>query len=259
MRSVILFIIGWYVCACTFTSFAQEIKTDTLHSVTPEKNRPLLPDTLMFKSDLRTNPIRFPETDALLFRDSALFSFEKQDLNGIGYHGEKVSKPILPWEITSGLNFNVVPSRWDVPLLGPTTTFAPTLSYQLSDKILLYGGVGFTQYPNLGFVQHALTGQWSSGSNITTQAFGGIAYDLHDRIKLHGTFQHSLYNPMPSNLRMFAPPYNTMSIGADIDVWKGLGVTIDRVLELDRTGRMRQYTRYSPYIDIGKFMKFLGY
>ena len=256
MRKIILLLVGWYACALMFASFAQETKTDTLRGLFPEKPL-LLPDTVMFKMVLTPRQMRFSKQDAYLFKDSVLYPFEMLDLSDIEYK-EKVSKPILPWELTSDLNFNIVPSLWDLPLLGTTITFAPTLSYQLSDKLLLYGGVGFTQYPNLAFVQRRIDPNWPAKSNITTQAFGGIAYALHDRITLHGNFQHSLYNQMPTNLMMFAPAYNTMSIGADVDVWKGLGVTVDRVWEFDKSGRMRQYTRYSPYINAGKFLKFLG-
>ncbi|MDR1610689.1 MAG: hypothetical protein LBS08_04180 [Candidatus Symbiothrix sp.] len=255
MRRIILLTIGWYACAFLFVTLAQEVKTDTLHSSFPEK--PLLPDTVMFKPDLISHQMQFPKPDERLFKDSAMYSFEKFNLSNPEYK-KKISKPILPWELTPDLNFNIVPSRWDLPLLGPTITFAPTLSYQLSGKMVLYGGVGFTQYPNLAFIQSRIAPGWPAKSNITTQAFGGIAYSLHDRITLHGGFQHSLYNQTPPNLMMFTPAYNAMSVGADIDVWKGLGVTIDRVWEFDKSGRMRQYTRYSPYINVDKFLKFLG-
>ncbi|MDR2621752.1 MAG: hypothetical protein LBC48_04120 [Dysgonamonadaceae bacterium] len=257
MRRIFLSTIGWYTCAFLFVALAQEAKKDTLtlHSSFPEY--PLLPDTVMFKGDLISHPIRFPKPDEYLFKDSAMYSFDKHN-SGIFENKKRMSKPILPWEITSGLNFNIIPSRWDLPLLGPTITFAPTLSYQLSDKMVLYGGVGFTQYANLSFAQSRIAPGWPVKSNITTQAFGGFAYALHDRITLHGGFQHSLYNQMPSNLIMFAPAYNTMSVGADLDVWNGLGVTIDRVWDIDKSGRMQQYTRYSPYINVDKFLKFLG-
>jgi hypothetical protein len=125
--------------------------------------------------------------------------------------------------------------------------------------MMLYGGVGFTQYPNLAFIQSRIAPGWPAKSNITTQAFGGFAYALHDRITLHGSFQHSLYNQMPSNLIMFAPAYNTINVGADVDVWNGLGVSVRRVWEFDRYGRSHQYMQYSPYINFNKFMKFLGY
>ncbi|MDR1631655.1 MAG: hypothetical protein LBR97_02040 [Dysgonamonadaceae bacterium] len=255
MRKIILSVTGWYACTFMFVLFAQEIKTDTLHGLFPEK--PLLPDTSMSKPDLISSQIQFPKPEARLLKDSALYSFEKHHFN-IPEYKKNIPKPILPWELTPDLNFNIVPSRWDLPLLGTTITFAPTLSYRLSDKMQLYGSVGFTQYPNLAFVQSRIAPGWPAKSNITTQAFGGLAYALHDRITLHGSFQHSLYNQMPSNLMMFAPAYNTVIVGADIDVWKGLGVTVDRVWEFDKSGRMRQYTRYSPYINVDKFLKFLG-
>lgn len=258
MRRIVLFIIGWYACALLFALFAQEIKTDTLRGLFREKEFPLLQDPSMFKSNLISDQIPFSKPDTRLFKDSISLSFENHNSGDFGYNKKKISKPILPFELTRDLNFNIVPSRWDLPLLGPTITFAPTLSYQLSDRMLLYGGVGFTQYPNLAFAQNMIAPGRPVKSDITAQAFGGIAYALHDRITLRGSFQHSLYNQMPSNLIMFAPGYNTINIGADVDIWKGLGVSVRRVWEFDQYGRSRQYMQYSPYINIDKFMKFLG-
>jgi hypothetical protein len=268
MRRIILSTLGWCACGCLFVSLAQEVRPDTLRSSLPEY--PLAPDTVLFKMGLNSHQLLFPKpdkslpTDRRLFpepqllKDSALYVIlEKHHFRGFGDR-RKPSKPIFPWEITPDFNFNIHPSRWDLPLLGTTLTFSPTLSYQPFDRMILYGGVGFTQYPNLRYVQNLIAPDWPTKSNITSQAFGGFAYALHERITLHGNFQHSLFNQMPSNLIPFAPAYNTMSIGADIDVWQGLGVTVDRVWEFDQFGRPYQYTRYSPYINMDKFLKFLG-
>jgi hypothetical protein len=256
MRRVILFIISWYACAFLSVTLAQEVKGRALPDSLPESL--LSPDTVVFKLDLRPEPLWFLKPEEGLFKDSVLNSIlNKPRFDGFG-EKKKPPKPILPWEITPDLSFHIVPSRWDLPLLGPTLTFAPTVSYQLYDKMILYGGVSFTQYTQLATAQRWLAPDWPLRSNITTQAFGGFAYALHDRVTLHGSFQHSLYNQLPSNLMMFAPAYNTMIVGADVDIWQGLGVTVDRVWDFDRSGRVRQYTRYSPYINAGKFLKFLG-
>jgi hypothetical protein len=239
-----------------FVAPAQEVKKDTLHGSLPEY--PLLPDSTLFRKSFISPPFRFSKPEELLLTDSALYSImEKHSFSGFG-DKKKAPTPILPWQITPGLNFNIVPSRWELPLMGTTLTFAPTVSYQLSDKMLLYGGASFTQYPNLAYVQNLIAPGWPRRPNITTQAFGGFAYALHERITLHGNVQHSLYNPIPPPLTLFAPAYTTMSVGADVDIWQGLGVTVDRVWDIDPFGRTRQYTRYSPYINVPKFLKFLG-
>jgi hypothetical protein len=88
----------------------------------------------------------------------------------------------------------------------------------------------------------------------------GGTFVLNERITLRGTYQHSLYNQLPNNMMIFAPPFQMATFGADVDVWNGLGVSVERVWMFDRSGRMRSDMRYSPYIKMDKFMKFLrGY
>lgn len=245
--------------ASVSTLFAQESKLDTIKELrNPFSIIPPSIDTSLFKLSV-SYEISLPKDEALISPEKILSSYKPFDTSLLYKKPPRIRKPVLPFELTPDLNFNIVPSRWNVPILGETTTFSPMFSYQPFDKMTLYGGVGFTQYHNLAYVQHMIAPNWPTGSNITAQAFGGLAYKLHDRITLHGSFQHSLYNQMPSNLIMFAPAYNIMTIGADVDIWNGLGVRVEQVWEFDRYGRMHKGMRYSPIINLDKFMKFLGY
>jgi hypothetical protein len=231
---------------------AQELLTDTLtvNGEDPAFRRPIY-DSAQFRLTLPQPVFGKMETTMPTpeLRNWDYLSFIKKP--------DKTKKPILPVLFTPDLQFNINPSRWDLPLLGATTSFAPTMTYHLSDRFFVYGGVTFTQYHNLSFVQNLIAPNWPVKSDITSQVFGGFAYNVHDRIRLHGTYNHSLYNQMPSNMIFFAPAYNTISVGADLDVWHGLGVSVDRVFEIDKNGRMRQGMRYSPYINFDKFVKFL--
>ena len=242
--------------------FSQENKIDTAALRVPALKLPPLTPPLMFPDS--TSILKLPDGFGITvpksfeIPDSVLMMRNWEHLSYVKRPSPK--KPILPFEFLPDLNFNIGASYWEVPILGATTTFSPTLTYTAFDRLFLFGGVGFTQYHNLSYVQNMLAPGWPTKSNITSQAFLGGAFVLSDRITLRGTYQRSLYNQMPSNTIMFAPAYQMATFGADIDVWNGLGVTVERVWEFDRSGRMRSNMRYSPYINFGKFMKFLrGY
>ena len=153
--------------------------------------------------------------------------------------------------------FNIDVSRWYMPVMGAVTTFAPTLNYQATKDLSFYGGISFSQFHNLSYVQSLLAPDWQTKSNIISSGFVGASYRLHEKIMLHGIYQRSLYNQLPRNLMMFAPGQNVIVTGASVDVWNGLGVTVDHVWEFDRYGNMRKGFRYSPYVDLQKFIKFL--
>ncbi len=245
----------------TLNIFSQENKIDTtLLGVPllklPSLRIPPLPDT--------TNLHKLPEgfgfslPEELEVPDSVLLERKWEHL---GYNKKpEYKKPILPFEFTPNLDFNIRAYHWEVPVLGLTTTFSPVLTYKPTERLYFFGGLDFTQYPNAGYVMNVIDPNWPVKSNITTRGFLGGAFILNDRITLRGTYQHSLYNQMPSILIPFGPAFQTVTFGADIDVWNGLGVSVDRVWEFDRSGRMRSHMQYSPYINFGKFMKFLrGY
>lgn len=244
------------ICCCMagHVLSAQELSIDTTiaFKAIPEFH-PLNHDSTLFRlTSLTVAGMSEKITPALDLRNWDHLNFIKKP--------SEAKKPILPILFTEDLQFNINPSRWELPVLGATTTFSPTMTYRLSDRFFLYGGVSFTQYHNLSYVQNIIAPNWPAKSNITSQVFGGFAYEVHDRIRLHGTYNHSLYNQLPSNMIPFSPAFNMFSVGADIDVWNGLGVTVDRVFEIDRSGRMRQGMRYSPYINFDKFVRFLrGY
>ncbi|GHV23203.1 hypothetical protein FACS1894174_08770 [Bacteroidia bacterium] len=264
MSSIMKFrIIIVFVFFLVFNSWAQENKTDTIKfdssslHLRPLKSPPLLRDTI----DLLDLPDAFgisKPSEAVFPPDSAILVRNWEHLSYIRKPVPK--KPLLPFELVPDLNFNIGASRWELPVLGATTTFSPMLTYTPFERLFFYGGVGFTQYHNLSYVQNIVAPGWPVKSNITSQGFLGGAFILNDRITLRGTYQRSLYNQLPANLMMFAPSFQMATFGADVDVWNGLGVTVERVWQFDRSGRMRSDMRYSPYINVDKFMKFLrGY
>ncbi|MDR3061645.1 MAG: hypothetical protein LBU57_05985 [Dysgonamonadaceae bacterium] len=241
---------------------AQENRIDTTKFGAPSlylpslKSPSLLRDTTNF-FDL-PDGFEISKPRELEFPDSAIMIRNWEHLSYIRKPVPK--KPLLPFGLVPDLNFNLGASRWELPVLGATTTFSPTLTYTPFERLFFYGGVGFTQYHNLSYVQNMIAPGWPVKSNITSQGFLGGAFILNDRITLHGTYQRSLYNQLPANMVMFAPSFQMATFGADIDVWHGLGVTVERVWQFDKSGRMRSDMRYSPYINFDKFMKFLrGY
>jgi hypothetical protein len=245
----------------TFTVYAQENKIDTttlgvpLLNLPPLKN-PLYKDTVNLPEFSNNFGIAMPKE--LLIVDSVILNRNWEHLSFIKRPSSK--KPILPFEFTPDLNFNIGAYHWELPLLGLSTTFSPTLTYSPFERLFLYGGVNFTQLHNMSYIQNIIAPNWPVKSNIISQGFLGGAFILNDRITLKGTYQRSLYNQMPSNLIFFAPPFQMATFGADIDVWNGLGVSVERVWQFDRNGRMRSDMRYSPYINVDKFVKFLrGY
>ena len=256
-RATILFLFVFFL---GLNLFSQENSLDTARFGVFQKDLPPWKKPLVFP-DSTNNLLKLPDVYGIAvprsyeIPDSILMM--KRGLDRLSYKKPIQKKPILPFEFTSDFNFNIGASYWEVPILGATTTFSPTLTYAPSDRLLLFGGVGFTQYHNLSYVQNMLAPGWPTKSNITSQAFMGGAFVLNDRITLRGTYQRSLYNQMPSNTIMFAPAFQMATFGADVDVWNGLGVRVERVWEFDRSGRMRSGMKYSPLIKLDKFMKFL--
>ena len=254
MKRVYLLILTLFSCMFIFTSVAQETQVDTLKLKLKFPDRPPLSmDSKLFQQSSESILLEIPEglIPTLMTRDWRHLSYIRKP--------SETKPPIFPFEFTPNLNFTINSSRWELPVLGATTTFAPTLTFRPLDRMFLYGGVGFTQFHNLAYVQNMVAPNWPTRSNITSQAFGGVGYVLHDRVTLHGMYQHSLHNQLPNNMMLFSPAYNMMSVGADIDVWNGLGVRVEHIWEFDKFGRMQKGMRYSPIIDVNKFMKFLGH
>jgi len=153
--------------------------------------------------------------------------------------------------------FNLDASKWYMPVIGGVTTFSPTLNYQVTKELNIYGGISFSQFHNLSYVQSIIAPGFPTRSNIISNGFIGAEYCLFDRILLHGSYQRSLFNQLPGDMMMFAPGQNVVITGASFDLYHGLGVTVDHVWEFDMYGHKRAGFRYSPYIDVSKFIKFL--
>jgi len=156
------------------------------------------------------------------------------------------------------LFFKLGASKWTMPVIGDVTTFSPTLNYQVTKALNVYGGISFSQFHNLSYVQSIIAPNWPVKSNIISNGFVGVNYRLNERIILHGIYQRSIYNQLPANMMMFAPGQNVVVAGVSFDAWNGLGATVDHVWEFDDYGNYRKGFRISPYIDISKFLKFLG-
>lgn len=170
---------------------------------------------------------------------------------------EKIPELHPPRNLKPDLFFNLRAGVYTLPVMGNVTTFAPAINFQPVDRLNLYGGVSFSQYHNAGYIQNTMDPQWPVKSNITANLFGGISYQLHERVILHANYQHTLYNQLPPNLMMFAPGFNVVGAGVSVDIWNGLGVTVEHVWEFDKSGRMRKGFRYSPYIEPAKLIKAL--
>ena len=244
-----------YSLANGFYSFAQEVViSDSLFSNRDRVTMPLLPDSVR----LQNQPdILFPKMEIQgiepLLMQQPLGNYAEPNIK------DTIKEPLLflPPKFEPQLYFNLGASRWEMPMIGGITTFSPTLNYQATKKLDFFGGVSFSQYHNLSYVQSFLAPGWETKSNIIANGFVGASYRLHDRVILHGVYQRSLYNQLPRNLMMFAPGQNMVVTGVSLDVWNGLGVTVDHVWDFDRYGNMRKGVRYSPYIDLPKFIKFL--
>jgi len=239
-----------------FSSLAQEtVSSDSLLRVRNKDISPLSHDSLKHQQlppVISIPQLETPEIESLLKQQPVSNNME---LN----RNDSVTPPtlFLPPEFRPYAFFNLGASRWNVPLVGDVTTFSPTFNYQATKNLSFYGGVSFSQFHNLSYVQSVIAPDWPVKSNITVDGFLGATYRLHDRIILHGSYQRSLYNQLPGNMMMLAPGQNVVVTGASFDLWNGLGVTVDHVWEFDQYGHMRKGFRYSPYVDLNKFIKFL--
>ena len=240
-----------------FSSLAQEsVSSDSLLRDRNKDIPPILYDSIKFQ---QTTPIillpklEVQGIESLLKQQSIDNNLELNLNDSIEELNLYIPPKFKPYTY-----FDLGASRWYMPVMGAVTTFSPTLNYQATKDLIFFGGVSFSQFHNLSYVQSLLAPGWPTKSNIISNGFIGASYRLHDRIILHGTYQRSLYNQLPRNLMMFAPGQNVIVTGASLDVWNGLGITVDHVWEFDRYGNMRKGFRYSPYIDIKKFLKFLG-
>jgi len=245
-----------FSCAGIFSSFAQENNnSDSLSRERDADLKPLLYDSLKLLQNLpdRLLPkLDFQGTESLN-KQQAIGNNYEFNLNNV------LIEPniYIPPKFKPHSSFNLGASRWYMPVIGAVTTFSPTLSYQATKELSFFGGVSFSQFHNLSYVQSLYAPNRPAKSNIISNGFIGAEYRLFDRIMLHGIYQRSLYNQLPTNMIMFSPGQNTVITGASFDVWNGLGVTIDHVWEYDQYGNMRKGLRYSPYVDIQKFIKFL--
>jgi len=247
------------ITLCSFagiTSFAQEsVSSDSLIRDRDKVTTPLLLDSLPLQSApplILTPQLEIQQIELLLKQQPLGNSLE---LSG----NDSILEPyyFMPPKFKPYTSFNLGASRWYMPVMGAVTTFAPTLNYQVTKDLSFFGGVSFSQFHNLSYVQSLYAPSWPTKSNIISNGFAGASYRLHNRIILHGLYQRSLYNQLPGNMMMFSPGQNVVVAGASVDVWQGLGVTVDHVWEFDRYGNMRKGLRYSPYIDVQKFIKFL--
>jgi hypothetical protein len=244
------------IFAGVFSSFAQEsISSDSLLK---DRNKDISPSSYdSIKLQQTTPVILLPKLEVQGFE--SLLKQQPLDINLELSRNDSIAELILyvPPKFKPYTSFDLGASRWYMPVMGAVTTFSPTINFQATKNLSFYGGISFSQFHNLSYVQSLLAPGWSTKSNIISNGFVGASYRLHDRIILHGSYQRSLYNQLPGNLMMFAPGQNVVVAGASLDVWNGLGVTIDHVWEFDQFGNMRKGFRYSPYIDLQKFIKFL--
>lgn len=246
-----------YSLAGVFSSLAQDvIIPDSLLDKREKITMPLLSDSLKLQQTKLITPL-FPPPENQRIEPVSMQQSVSNHLKSNG--NDTIKEPLLilhpPFEPHAF--FNIGASRWTMPVIGDITTFSPTLNYQVTNNLKFYGGVSFSQYHNLSYIQSYLAPNWSVKSNIIANGFVGAEYRLFDRVLLHGSYQRSLYNQLPNNLMMFAPGHNMVVAGASIDIWNGLGVTVDHVWEFDRYGKMREGFRFSPFIDLPKFLKFL--
>ena len=245
---------------CSFagvlSSFAQEsVSSDSLLRERDKVTIPTLLDSLQFQQNLPV--ISLPKLE--IQEMEPLLKQQPLGNNPELSRNDTIMEPnlFMPNKFKPYTFFNLDASRWYMPVMGAVTTFSPTINYQLTKDLSFYGGVSFSQFHNLSYVQSLLAPDWPTKSNIISNGFVGASYRLHDRVILHGIYQRSLYNQLPGNMMMFAPGQSVVVTGASIDIWNGLGVSVDHVWEFDQYGNMRKGLRYSPYIDLPKFLKFL--
>jgi len=242
--------------ASNFYSFAQEkVLPDSISKKGDKVAMPVLPDSLKLRQNtppaLLTNP-EMQGTESLLKQQPVDDKNKPELKDTVPELFPEPHPKFKPY-----MFFDLGASRWSVPIIGDVTTFSPGLTYQAAKNLTVFGGVNFSQYHNLAWVQNVYNPGLPAKSNITADAYLGASYRLFDRIILHGSYQRSLYNQLPGNMVMFAPGQNVVVTGASLDLYHGLGVTVDHVWEFDRYGHIRQGFRYSPYVDIQKFIKFL--
>ena len=244
-----------YSFANSFSSFAQEsIFPDSLLRQQDKIVMPIMSDSAKLQENRKLD-ILLQQLDMLEMK-SQLQAVNNQ-AKSIPEDSAKDLEQLLPPEFKPFLAFNLDASRWKVPIIGDVTTFSPGLIYQATEDLSFFGGVNFSQYHNLAYMQNMLMPGLPAKSNITADAFVGASYTLRDRIIFHASYQRSLYNQLPYNMIVFAPGQNVVIAGASFDLYHGLGVTVDHVWEFDMFGHKRQGFRYSPYIDVKKFIKFL--
>jgi len=243
--------------AIFFSSFAQEsVISDSLTNKGNNIGVLIMPDSLKIKQSLL--PLLTPQLETYEIE----FDLKKQLLGNevkLLLH-DTIKETFLMQrpKFKPQLYFDMGASRWDVPVVGITTTFSPTLNFQLTKELNFFGGISLTQFHNLSYVQSLMAPGWQTKSNIISNGFVGASYRLFDRIILHGTYQRSIFNQLPNNMMMFGPSQNIIVTGASLDVWNGLGVTVDHVWQYDNKFKhMNRGFRYTPYIDLQKFIKFL--
>jgi hypothetical protein len=245
-----------YSFANCLSSFAQEsIHPDSLSHKGDKVTTPVLPDSSKLRQNKPPVSLMQPEIQGTesLFKQQRGSENYKSNLNDT----LKEPLPELHPKFKPYTYFDIGATRWSVPVIGDVTTFSPGVNYQAAKNLSIFGGVNFSQYHNLSWVQNVFDPGLPAKSNITADAYIGASYRLFDIIILHGSYQRSLYNQLPGNMMMFAPGQNVVVTGASLDLYHGLGVTVDHVWEFDRYGHFRQGFRYSPYLDIQKFIKFL--
>ena len=267
-KKIFFFISATLLFAGFFSLRAQELVADTI-LMQAEQPVLLLPDSL--KSSLSLpSPTDWLDNQDLRqdFRmklDKQLLKDKDRQMQDLPVKLElEQEKDENQWFISRrfqpGAAFTLNASRWYLPVLGAVTTFSPGLSYQFSENFSLYGGVSFSQIHYLAYIQNRVNPSLPAKSNLLADGYLGATYTLWDRVILRGGYQRSLYNQLPVNMMMMAPGQNMVSVGASLDIWHGLGVTVEHVWQFDDYGRMKKGMRYSPYVDINKFVKFLrGY
>jgi hypothetical protein len=242
--------------AGVFPSFAQEsVSSDSLLRGRDKVAMPSLRDSLRFHQtspDISIPQLKIQGIESQLKQQSIPNNF-KLNRNDTTIIPDLFPSPkFKPYAF-----FNLGASKWYMPVIGGVTTFSPTLNYQVTKDLNFYGGVSFSQFHNLSNAQSILAPGWPVRSNIIANGFIGAEYRLFDRIMLHGSYQRSLYNQLPGDMMMFAPGQEEVVAGASIDLYHGLGVTVDHIWEFDLYGHRREGFRVSPYIDLPKFIKFL--
>lgn len=238
---------------------SQEIKTDTIQSGLIRPDLPLLPEQESVKAPLQLKDTEFYfELENKMLEDVELMKAGMNENFGLDKLEPAEDNFLVPPRFQPSLDFTFSASRFAYPVFGDVITFSPGVQYLFTENLAVYGGVNFSQIPNLSFVQNIINPMLPAGSNILINGYLGVNYSIWDRIILRADYQRSFFNQLPENLKPVFPGQNILSTGVSLDVWKGLGVTVEHVWEYDGNGRMRKGMRYSPYVDVNKFVKFLS-